>query len=341
MTVAEAMVLDAPGRPLAARRLSLRAPAPGEVLIRIAACGVCRTDLHVVDGELEHPRLPLVLGHQIVGRVRAAGAEVEQLEPGARVGVPWLGWTCGRCRFCAAGRENLCERAEFTGYTRQGGYATAAVADARYAFPLAEELAAADAAPLLCAGLIGYRALRMCGDAERIGLYGFGSSAHIIAQVAAAQGRRLLAFTSPGDTDTQQFARSLGVEWAGDSDRLPPERLDAAIIFAPVGPLVPAALRALDPGGVVVCAGIHMSDIPSFPYADLWEERSIRSVANLTRRDGEELLPLAAEVGVKPHVTTYGLGDANRALEDLREGRLEGSAVLIVGTEAGRAGGEL
>jgi propanol-preferring alcohol dehydrogenase len=323
------MVLERVGEPLVERELPDPEAGPGEVAIEVEACGVCRTDLHVVDGELEDPSLPLILGHQIVGRVRDAGPSVEGLAHGARVGVPWLGWTCGTCRFCASGRENLCERAEFTGYTRQGGYATAAVADARYAFPLSEDLPAAEAAPLLCAGLIGYRSLRMCGDAERLGLYGFGSSAHIICQIALAQGRRVFAFTRPGDEETQRFARSLGAEWAGDSGQAPPERLDAAIVFAPVGPLVPEALRALERGGVVVCAGIHMSDIPSFPYADLWEERSIRSVANLTRRDGEELLPLAAEVGVRPQVTTYGLAAADRALDDLREGRVEGSAVLL------------
>jgi propanol-preferring alcohol dehydrogenase len=323
------MVLERVGEPLVERELPDPDPGPGEVAIEVEACGVCRTDLHVVDGELEHPSLPLILGHQIVGHVRDRGRDVASPEPGARVGIPWLGWTCGECRFCTSGRENLCERAEFTGYTRQGGYATAAAADARYAFPLPEELPAAEAAPLLCAGLIGYRSLRMCGDAERLGLYGFGSSAHIIGQIARAQGRRLFALTRPGDEETQRFARSLGAEWAGDSDQLPPEPLEAAIVFAPVGALVPAALRALEPGGVVVCAGIHMSDIPSFPYADLWEERSIRSVANLTRRDGEELLPLAAELGVKPQVTTYELAAANRALDDLREGRLEGSGVLV------------
>lgn len=330
------MVLERVGEPLVERELPAPEPGVGEVAVDVEACGVCRTDLHVVDGELERPTLPLVPGHQIVGRISARGAGVDRLEPGARVGVPWLGWTCGRCRYCLGDRENLCERAEFTGYTRQGGYATAAVADARYAFPLPGQAPAAEAAPLLCAGLIGYRALRMCGDAERIGLYGFGSSAHIIGQIALAQGRRLFAFTSPGDEETQRFARSLGIEWAGDSDRPPPEPLEAAIIFAPVGPLVPTALRALEPGGVVVCAGIHMSDIPSFPYADLWQERSIRSVANLTRRDGRELLPLAAEVGVRPHVTTYELSDANRALDDLREGRLEGSAVLVPGAVSER-----
>lgn len=330
------MVLERVGEPLVERELPEPEAAPGQVAVDVEACGVCRTDLHIVDGELEEPSLPLILGHQIVGRVRDVGEGVEGLAPGARVGVPWLGWTCGTCRFCESGRENLCERAEFTGYTRQGGYATAAVADGRYAFPLPEDLPAAEAAPLLCAGLIGYRSLRMCGDAERLGLYGFGSSAHIIGQIALAQGRRLFAFTRPGDSETQRFARSLGVEWAGDSSQLPPERLDAAIVFAPVGALVPAALRTLEPGGVVVCAGIHMSDIPSFPYADLWEERSIRSVANLTRRDGEELLPLAAELEVRPQVTTYGLAAANRALDDLRGGRLEGSAVLLPAEEPAR-----
>lgn len=325
-----AMVLERVGSPLVERELSDPEPGPGEVQIEVAACGVCRTDLHVLDGELAgEPKLPLVPGHQIVGRATAVGAGVEGIEPGDRLGVPWLGWTCRRCRQCRAGRENLCERAEFTGYTRDGGYAELAVADARYCFPLADEPADAEAAPLLCAGLIGYRALRMCGEAERLGLYGFGSSAHLIAQVALHQGRRVLAFTRDGDDAGQKFARSLGVEWAGGSGEAPPEPLDAAIIFAPVGALVPAALRAVGPAGRVVCAGIHMSEIPAFPYEILWEERQLRSVANLTRADGEELLPLAAEAGVRAQVTTYPLTEANRALEDLRGGSLEGSAVLI------------
>jgi alcohol dehydrogenase, propanol-preferring len=315
------MVLDAPGEPLAERELPDPEPAAGEVLVRVEACGVCRTDLHVVDGELPEPKLPLVPGHQVVGRI---------VDSGERVGIPWLGWTDGDCRYCRSGRENLCERALFNGYTRDGGYAELATVDARFAFPLPAVPAAHDLAPLLCAGLIGYRALRFCGEAERIGLYGFGSSAHIVCQVARHQGRRVFAFTRPGDSEGQSFARELGAEWAGDSDAAPPEELDAAILFAPVGALVPAALRATAPGGIVVCAGIHMSEIPSFPYEILWGERQVRSVANLTRRDGEELLPLAAEVPVRTRVTPYPLARANDALADLRSGRLQGAAVLAV-----------
>jgi alcohol dehydrogenase, propanol-preferring len=315
------MVLDAPGARLAEREAPDPEPGAGEVLVRVEACGVCRTDLHVVDGELPNPKLPLVPGHQVVGRV---------VDTGERVGIPWLGWTDGDCRYCRSGRENLCERALFNGYTRDGGYAELATVDARFAFPLAEEPAAADLAPLLCAGLIGYRALRFCGDAERVGLYGFGASAHIICQVARHQGRRVFAFTRAGDAEGQAFARELGAAWAGDSEAPPPEELDAAIVFAPVGALVPAALRATAPGGVVVCAGIHMSDIPSFPYELLWGERQVRSVANLTRRDGEELLPLAAEVPVRTTVTPYPLARANEALADLRSGQLRGAAVLAV-----------
>jgi alcohol dehydrogenase, propanol-preferring len=328
------MVLERIGEALVERELADPEPAAGQVLVEVEACGVCRTDLHVVDGELDPAPLPIVPGHQIVGRVRAGGPGPGSHEPGARVGIPWLGWTCGECRFCRSGRENLCERARFTGYTLPGGYAERVVADARFAFPLPETEGGPDAAqlaPLLCAGLIGYRALRMCGEPERLGLYGFGSAAHLIAQIARARGIRVFAFTRPGDEAGMRFARELGAEWAGESTATPPEPLDAAIVFAPVGALVPAALRALDRGGVVVCAGIHMSDIPSFPYADLWLERSIRSVANLTRRDGEELLPLAAELGVAPRVRTYPLAAANEALADLRAGRLEGSAVLLPG----------
>jgi len=324
------MVLERIGERLSERELPEPEPGPGEVLIAVACCGVCRTDLHVVDGELSSPKLPLVPGHQIVGRVIATGRGVEGLEEGARVGVPWLAWTCGECRQCRAGRENLCERAAFTGYSRDGGYAERAVADARYSFPLGEEPSDEQAAPLLCAGLIGYRALRMCGDPERLGLYGFGSSAHLVAQIAIHQGRRVFAFTRDGDTEGQGFARRVGAEWAGDSSAPPPEPLDAAIIFAPVGSLVPAALRAVGPAGRVVCAGIHMSEIPSFPYEILWEERQVRSVANLTRADGDQLLPLAAAAGVRAAVTTYPLAAANEALEDLRSGDLEGSGVLTV-----------
>jgi propanol-preferring alcohol dehydrogenase len=324
------MVLERIGEPLIERQLPDPEPRSGEVLISVAACGVCRTDLHVVDGELSSPKLPLVPGHQIVGRVIGVGLGVEGLDPGARVGVPWLAWTCGECRQCRAGRENLCERAVFTGYTRDGGYAERTVADARYTFPLGEEPSDEQVAPLLCAGLIGYRALRMCGEAERLGLYGFGSSAHLVAQIAVHQGRRVFAFTRDGDAEGQDFARRVGAEWSGDSSAAPPEELDAAIVFAPVGSLVPAALRAVGPAGRVVCAGIHMSEIPAFPYEILWEERQIRSVANLTRADGDQLLPLAAEAGVRAEVTTYPLGEANRALADLRSGSLEGSGVLIV-----------
>jgi alcohol dehydrogenase, propanol-preferring len=319
-----AMVMRAPGEPLEPADLPDPEPGPGELLLRVRACGVCRTDLHIVDGELTEPKLPLVLGHQIVGEV----VRGERFEDGERVGVPWLGWTCGECRYCRSGRENLCERAEFTGYTRDGGYAELAVADERYCFALPGDQDDAHTAPLLCAGLIGYRALRFCGDAERLGLYGFGGSAHIICQVAAHQGRRVFAVTR-GDEATRAFARKLGAEWAGAAGEVP-EELDAAIIFAPVGELVVAALRTLAPGGTVVSAGIHMSDIPAFPYELLWRERAIRSVANLTRRDGEELLSLAPEVPIRTEVTEYALGDANRALADLRDGRLTGAAVLVL-----------
>jgi alcohol dehydrogenase, propanol-preferring len=325
------MVLDRPGRPLrAAPDLPDPRPGPGQALIAVHACGVCRTDLHIADGELHAPRLPLVPGHQIVGTVLEAGAEAG-LEPGARIGVPWVAWTCGTCRYCRSGRENLCERARFTGLDVDGGYATRAVADARYCFGLPEGYGDLEAAPLLCAGLIGHRALGMCGDAERLGLYGFGAAAHIVCQVARHQGRRVLAFTRAGDDASQSFARELGAEWAGDALGPAPEELDAAIVFAPVGALVPAALRALAPGGTVVCAGIHMSDIPSFPYADLWRERSIRSVANLTRADARELLDLAPRVPVRTRVRSYPLERANDALADLRAGRLEGAAVLVAG----------
>jgi propanol-preferring alcohol dehydrogenase len=296
------------------------------VLVRVIACGVCRTDLHIVDGELDAPKLPLILGHQVVGEVVGVGEGAGRFELGDRAGVPWLGWACGECRYCRSGRENLCERAVFTGYTRDGGYAELAVADERFCLPLAPG-AGAETAPLLCAGMIGYRALRMCGDAERLGLYGFGASAHLICQVAAHQGRRVFAITRGGDEAKQAFARGLGAEWAGGADELP-EPLDAAIIFAPAGDLVVTALRALAPGGVVVCAGIHMTEIPSFPYADLWGERQIRSVANLTRRDGEEFLAQAAEAGVRAETTRYPLGEANHALDDLRGGRVRGAAVL-------------
>jgi propanol-preferring alcohol dehydrogenase len=306
-------------------------PGPGEVRLRVRACGVCRTDLHVVDGELPDLGRPVVPGHQVVGVVEAVGPGVERLDAGQRVGVPWLGWTCGECRFCASGRENLCGEARFTGYQLDGGFAEHAVADARYCFPIPEGYPDVQAAPLLCAGLIGYRSLRMAGDAGRLGLYGFGAAAHIVVQVARHEGRRVFAFARPGDREARAFALSLGAEWAGESGETPPAPLDAAILFAPAGELVPAALRAVEPGGTVVCAGIHMSDIPSFPYRILWEERVVRSVANLTRRDGEEFLALAPRVPVRTEVETFPLAAANEALDRLRAGRVRGAAVLIVG----------
>ncbi len=325
-----AMMLDAAhGKLRLEERASPPEAGPREVLIRVHACGVCRTDLHIVDGELEAPKLPLVPGHEIVGTVVATGREVERLKPGHRVGVPWLGWTCGICSYCRSGRENLCDRARFTGYQIDGGYAEYTVADERFCFPLPSEFGDVEAAPLLCAGLIGYRALRLAGEAERLGLYGFGAAAHIAAQVARHRGQRVFAFTKPGDIAGQNFARSLGAAWAGGSDVPPPEPLDAALIFAPVGPLVPAALAATAKGGTVVCAGIHMSDIPSFPYRILWEERVLRSVANLTRADGEEFLTLAPLVPVRTTTTAFPLADANEALARLRDGRIEGAAVLV------------
>ncbi len=329
-----AMVLDSIGSPL--RSDDVRVPAPGaeQVLIRVSACGVCRTDLHLVDGELRDPKLPLIPGHQIVGTVEETGERVERFAAGDRVGVPWLGWTCNKCRYCRSGRENLCDNARFTGYQIDGGYAEYAVADHRFCFPIPDGDPDLQVAPLLCAGLIGYRSLRMTGDAERLGLYGFGASAHIVIQVASHQGRRVFAFTRAGDTEAQRFARNLGAVWAGDSRQPPPEELDAAIIFAPVGELVPAALRAVAKGGVVVCGGIHMSDIPSFPYEILWGERVVRSVANLTRRDGEEFLALAPEVPVRTEVVPFPLQRANEALDALREGKISGAAVIVV-DEAG------
>lgn len=325
-----AMRLHAPGRPLELERVERHTPGPGEVEVRVLACGVCRTDLHVLDGELTEPRLPLIPGHEIVGEVTALGEGVQAPAPGTRVGVPWLGWTCGECDPCRAGHENLCERAEFTGYTRDGGYAEYCVADARYCFPLNAE-DAQSAAPLLCAGLIGYRTWRLAGGEanRRLGIYGFGAAAHILAQLAIARGQQIYAFTRPGDTQAQDFAQRLGAVWAGGSDEAPPERLDAALLFAPVGELIPTALAAVRPGGAVVSGGIHMSDIPSFPYRLLWEERSLSSVANLTRRDGEEFLALAPEVPIHTETHAYPLEQANQALEDLREGRLSGAAVLI------------
>ncbi|MBM3319680.1 MAG: zinc-dependent alcohol dehydrogenase family protein [Candidatus Eisenbacteria bacterium] len=324
------MVLEKIGAPL--RLVDLPEPSPGseEVLVRVLACGVCRTDLHIVDGDLADPKLPLVPGHQIVGVVAARGARVDGLREGNRVGVPWLGRTCGVCPYCRSGRENLCGEARFTGYQIDGGFAELALADNRYCFPIPEGYDSVEAAPLLCAGLIGYRSLVKAGDARALGLYGFGAAAHIVAQVARHQGREVYAFTRPGDEKAQAFALSLGAVWAGGADEKPPVPLDAAILFAPVGALVPAALRAVARGGRVVCAGIHMSDIPSFPYEILWEEREIVSVANLTRSDAFEFLPLAAQIPVRARVRAYTLEDANDALRDLREGRLEGAAVLRI-----------
>lgn len=324
-----AMVLDSPGSPLRPADLPAPAPGPGQALVRVRACGVCRTDLHVVDGELPEPKLPLVPGHQIAGTVEASGPGVETLAPGVRVGIPWLGWTCGECRYCREGRENLCDRARFTGYHLDGGFAELAVADARFCFPLPEGYPDLQAAPLLCAGLIGYRSLTLAGDAERLGLYGFGAAAHIVAQVARWQGRRVFAFTRAGDEQARALARELGAEWAGDALGAPPEELDAAIVFAPAGELVPAALGAVGKGGVVVCASIHMSDIPSFPYELLWGERVLRSVANLTRADGQEFLALAPRVPVRVEVEPYPLERANEALGRLRAGRVRGAAVLV------------
>lgn len=324
-----AMVLNAPGRPLEWTEWPDRMPGPGEIKVAVAACGVCRTDLHVVDGELPHPRLPLIPGHEIVGRIEAVGAGVTGLGIGERVGIPWLGHSCGACPYCLGGRENLCDAPGFTGYTRDGGYATAAIADARFAFPLGEQGDDVALAPLLCAGLIGWRSLVMAGEGERLGLYGFGAAAHIVAQVARWQGRSVFAFTRPGDLASQAFARQLGACWAGGSDERPPEALDAALLFAPVGALVPQALKAVRKGGRVVCAGIHMSDIPGFPYALLWEERQVLSVANLTRRDGVDFLALAPRIGIATRTTTYALRDANQALADLRQGRFDGAAVLV------------
>ena len=324
-----AMVFEAPGRPLALTEIAPPTPDEDQLLIRVSACAVCRTDLHIVDGELPHPKPTLVPGHEIVGVVVQKGSRVDRFAVGDRVGVPWLGWTCGVCAFCRSGRENLCDRARFTGYQLDGGFAELAVADHRFCFALPAAYTDLEVAPLLCAGLIGYRALRAAGDAKRIGLYGFGAAAHIIAQVALHEGRAIYAFTRPGDAATAAFARGLGALWTGGSDAAPPEPLDAALIFAPVGALVPAALRVVAKGGTVVCAGIHMSDIPSFPYAELWGERMIRSVANLTRRDAEEFLALAPRVPVRTQSSAYPLARANEALDDLRHGRIEGAAVLL------------
>lgn len=328
-----AMVLERVGEPLVMREVPLPRLEANQVLIRVRACGVCRTDLHVFDGELPRPKLPLILGHEVVGEVVQLGASVTGLQVGQRVGVPWLGATCGACRFCAAGRENLCEFAEFTGYTRDGGYAEYTVADARYVFPLPDSYDDVAVAPLLCAGLIGYRAYRLARRemlGNRLGIYGFGAAAHILVQLARQEGMRVFAFTRPGDYDTQDYARSLGAWWAGGSDQMPPEPLDGAILFAPAGELVPAALRAVDKGGVVVCGGIHMSDIPGFPYAILWGERIVRSVANLTRADGEAFFEKARQFPIKTHTTPFSLSQANEALDALRSGKLHGAAVLVV-----------
>lgn len=325
-----AMVLEKQGMPLVLKELPKPVPGNGEVLLHVHACGVCRTDLHVVDGDLKEPKLPLILGHQIVGTVEALGPGSSNLYIGERIGVPWLGKCCLHCRYCAGGKENLCNDARYTGYQQDGGFADFCVADAQFCFPIPQEFSHIEAAPLLCAGLIGYRSYRMTGNPQRIGFYGFGSSAHILIQLALFEGKEVYVFTRKGDREAQDFAAKLGAAWVGDAEEKPPAVLDAAIIFAPVGPLVPAALRVVDKGGVVVCAGIHMSDIPSFPYALLWEERMVRSVANLTRRDGIEFLNLAPKVPIKTEVTTYPLEEANDALNDLREGRLSGSAVITL-----------
>ena len=327
----KAMVLHRPGERLRLADLPTPEPGSGQILLRVKACAVCRTDLHVVDGELPEPKLPIVPGHEIVGEVMRAGPGVDWFSAGERVGIPWLGYTCGRCRYCASGQENLCDQARFTGYQIDGGYAEYAVADARYCFPVHGDYADHEAAPLLCAGLIGYRSLRMAGEGERLGIYGFGAAAHIVAQVARHQGRQVYAFTRAGDQEAQAFARELGAIWTGSSEEQPPEELDAAIIFAPVGALIPAALRAVRKGGVVVAGGIHMSDIPSFPYRILWGERVVRSVANLTRRDAEEFLALAPKVPVRTETELFPLAEANEALDRLRAGRLRGAAVLAPG----------
>ena len=324
------MLLEAPRRPLRLAEVPAPAPAPGQALVRVRACGLCRTDLHVYDGELPRPKLPLILGHQVVGVVEALGEGVAGVAVGQRVGIPWLGWTCGTCRYCRSGRENLCDRARFTGYDLDGGFAAWTVADARFCFPLPDGYGDLQAAPLLCAGLIGFRAYRMTGDAERLGLYGFGAAAHILVQVAVHQGRTVYAFTRPGDVQSQRFARELGAAWAGSTADRPPVELDAAIVFAPAGELVPLALASLAKGGTVVCGGIHMSDIPSFPYEILWGERTVRSVANLTRDDGTEFLSLAPTVPVVTHVQTFPLAAANEALASLRAGTVQGQNVLVL-----------
>jgi propanol-preferring alcohol dehydrogenase len=331
-----AMVLDKPRQPLQLRDVEKSRPAKGQLLVRIATCAICRTDLHVVDGELPDPKLPLIPGHQIVGRVEEIGEEANsKFKVGDRVGIPWLGWTDGDCVYCRSNRENLCDRAKFTGYTIDGGYSEFVVADARFCFHLPEQYDDVDVAPLLCAGMLGYRSYRKTGDAHRLGIYGFGNAAHLITQIAIYEGREIFAFTRPGDKTGQESARKLGTAWAGGSDETPPEKLDAAIIFAPVGALVPAALRALAKGGSVVCGGIHMSDIPSFPYVELWGERAICSVANLTRRDGEEFLDIAPRVPVRTETETFPLEEANTALDRFRSGELSGTAVLLISDHSG------
>jgi alcohol dehydrogenase, propanol-preferring len=324
-----AMMLDEPGQALNMRCLPCPQPGPDQLLVKIAACAVCRTDLHVVDGELPKPKLPVIPGHEIVGRVASCGTNIRNFSIGERIGIPWLGWTCGQCRYCRSGHENLCESAKFTGYQINGGYAEYTVADARYCFRIPDNYSDVEAAPLLCAGLIGYRTLKMAGDAERIGIYGFGAAAHIVAQLLRYQGKKLFAFTRAGDTAAQDFAGRMGAMWVGGSDTIPPEELDAAIIFAPIGALVPAALRAIRPGGIVICGGIHMSDIPAFPYDILWREKRLVSVANLTRRDAEEFLALAPKVPIRVTTESLPLSQANTALTRLREGKLTGAAVLI------------
>jgi propanol-preferring alcohol dehydrogenase len=325
-----AMVLEQPGKPLVLRDVPKPKLEPGQLLVRVKTCAVCRTDLHIVDGELPNSKLPLIPGHQIVGCIEEIGENVQEFSPGERVGIPWLGWTDGECAYCRSNRENLCDRAKFTGYTIDGGYAEFAVVDARYCFRLSEQYNDVDVAPLLCAGMLGYRSYRKTGEAPRVGIYGFGNAAHLISQIAVYQGRKIFAFTRPGDKAGQESARKLGAVWAGGSDERPPEKLDAAIIFAPVGALVPKALRVLTKGGIVVCGGIHMSDIPSFPYVDLWGERAICSVANLTRRDGEEFLEIAPRVPVKTKAQTFPLEEANTALKKFRSGQLNGTAVLKI-----------
>jgi propanol-preferring alcohol dehydrogenase len=331
-----AMMFERAGEPLREVELPTPVPGPNQLLMRVHACAVCRTDLHVVDGELTQPKLPLILGHEIVGAVAELGDNVNRLKVGDRVGVPWLGWTCGECAYCKSGKENLCDHAKFTGYTLDGGYAEYAVADQRFCFPIPKSYSDAEAAPLLCGGLIGYRSLVKAGSGKRLGIYGFGAAAHIVAQVANYQQREIYAFTRPGDDEAKKFAMNLGAVWAGGSNELPPEKLDAAIVFAPAGELVPQALKAVGKGGTVVCGGIHMSEIPAFPYSILWEERSICSVANLTRRDGEELMALAPKVPVRTEVETFPLEEANAALSRLRTGKINGAAVLLTHSEGTR-----